>query len=100
MNKEKDLANRKVIVMSKNGIHMRPGLMLVELASRYVSNITLDAPSGVGDAKSIMHVTMLCILNGDEVTIIAEGEDAQEAVEAIAELIESDFSKELIEDMG
>lgn len=91
------MAQKTVKVSSKNGIHMRPGLKIVDEAHEFESNITIETSSGTADAKSIMQVTMLGIEDGSEVIIIAEGCDAQEAVDAVAGIVEMDFEKDLVE---
>ena len=81
-------------VNSKNGIHMRPALELVDMADEFNSDITIVAPTGSADAKSILQVTMLGIKNGITITIKADGTDEQEAVDTLVEVIE----KELVEE--
>ncbi len=90
------MIEKKVIIKHEDGLHMRPAMFTTELASKFKSNISVTKGDIVADAKSIMEVTMLGATAGEEVIIKAEGEDEQEAIEALAELIKSDF-KDLIE---
>ena len=60
----------------------------------FESDITIEAPSGVANAKSILEVTILGITNGTEITIEAEGCDEHRAVNVISKLLEEDFVKD------
>ncbi len=92
------MVEKKVKVNSNNGIHMRPALDIVDIADNYDSDITIVAPSGSADAKSILQLTMLGIRKGTEIIIKADGTDEQEAVDTLTEIIEKDFEKELVEE--
>jgi phosphocarrier protein HPr len=98
-----DNATRKTIcegeadVKNAAGLHMRPAMQFVDVANRYRSTIMVsyDKKDDQGnntvisiDGKSIMQVTMLGATCGTKLKIKAEGEDAQEAVAALRELIE------------
>ena len=62
--------------------------MLVKLAAAFDSKVELEKNGVKVNAKSIMGVLMLVSEQGDKVTVIAEGQDEKEAVEALVELIE------------
>ncbi len=85
-------------INSENGIHLRPGLDVVDMADNYESDITITSPLGVANAKSIMQVTILCLAKGAEVTIKADGTDEQEAVDAMVKILESDFERESVKE--
>lgn len=92
------MITKTVKVISKDGIHMRPCGMIVDAAQSYDCDITITKNDGQeADAKSMMSITMLAILHGEEITIIANGDDEDNAVDAIVELIESDFDRILAE---
>jgi phosphocarrier protein len=80
-----------VVVSNAEGLHARPCSQLAELAQKFVSEIKLictsDGESREADAKSIMTLLTLGAYRDTEVTIEAEGTDAQEALEAIAGFI-------------
>ena len=79
-----------VEIKNKEGLHMRPATLFTELASRYRSDIEVSCEGNktVADGKSIMHIIMLGALPGSQLKIRATGEDAQDAVEALHELVE------------
>lgn len=81
----------EIVLPTENGLHARPATKFVETASRYASEITLAKDSQVVDGKSVIEILTLAAEQGTRLIITAEGEDAQEAVEALAKLVESEF---------
>jgi phosphocarrier protein len=81
---------RTVVLASKHGLHARPAADLVRLASKYESDIKLTKEDITVDAKSIMGVMMLAAECGSEVVITAEGPDEEEAMAAVAGLLETE----------
>ncbi|MFA6187416.1 MAG: HPr family phosphocarrier protein [Phycisphaerae bacterium] len=77
-----------VEIKNRNGLHMRPAMLLVDIASRFTSDIKISNEQTSADAKSIMQVTMLAAAAGTKLTVTAKGHDCNLAVEAIKELIE------------
>jgi len=73
-------------VENPHGLHMRPAMQLVDLLNRFESSILICHDGLEVDGKSIMHVTMLGLAQGSQLTVKAEGADAGEAIEAIREL--------------
>lgn len=80
------------------GLHARPASLFVQTAKRFESDIRVAHDEREGNAKSIMSVLTLGAECGAEITVSAEGEDAQEALAALTELVESDFQVEKEED--
>ena len=78
---------RKVGVVNKYGLHARPAMQLVGLANGYGSKIELCTNSLTVDAKSIMSVLRLAAGKGTVLRIVADGEDAAEALEALGDYI-------------
>lgn len=86
------MIQKKVKIIHKNGLHLRPGMMIVDIAGKFNCDITITKEDGtIADANSMMQVTMLAASSGEELTITAEGKDEQEAIDVLVELIESDF---------
>lgn len=83
--------SRTVRINRKYGMDAPPSARLSMLAQHFISDIYLKRGHGKVDAKSIMGVMMLAAGKGTIVEIIAKGYDAETAVEAIGNLIESDF---------
>lgn len=91
------MIEKKVKIVNKYGLHMRPGMMLTELAESFDSDITIIKDSIKANGKSIMSVTMLAVLVNDEIIIRAEGSDENEAIDSIVKLIKNKFSEILSE---
>jgi len=84
-------AERTVVVTNPQGIHLRPAEQVARLAEQFEAEITLTHETYSVDAKSIMHVMTLAAREGVELTLCAEGPDAQEAVDALVQLVENNF---------
>lgn len=84
------------VIQIKNrlGIHARPAALLVQTASKYVSNIELEVEGVRVNGKSIMGVMMLAAAYGSKMKVIANGDDARDSVNAINILIDSKFDEE------
>ncbi|WP_027107681.1 phosphocarrier protein HPr [Lacticigenium naphthae] len=77
-------------VTAETGIHARPATLLVQTASKYNSDITLEYKGKSVNLKSIMGVMSLGVGQGADVTITAEGADEVEAMTGIQETIEKE----------
>jgi phosphocarrier protein len=67
---------------------MRPAMQFVDVASQYKSEITVSNNKTSVNGKSIMQVSMLAATCGTKLKVKAEGPDAQEALDALRELVE------------
>ena len=94
LNKGENIMEKKVKIQNETGIHARPASMLVEEASGYEAAIKIVYDGQEVNAKSIMGVMSLGISQDVEIVVQAEGGDAEEAVNAIVELIQSGFDEE------
>ncbi|MDD6307255.1 MAG: HPr family phosphocarrier protein [Clostridiales bacterium] len=77
------MMRKKVIVEMQDGLEARPIAMLVQTASQFKSRIYLEIQEKRVNAKSIMGVMSLALLNGEAVTLDAEGPDDAEAIAAL-----------------
>ena len=84
---------RVVVVPNKQGMHARPAEMFVRRAQQFQSKIAIVRDDYRIEAKSIMNLLTLGAAQGTELTLEAEGSDAQEAIDALAEVVEKDFWK-------
>ena len=81
-------------IVNKTGMHERPSAVFVQTASKFKSKIQVKAKGKTVDAKSILMIMSMGLVCGTEITIVAEGEDAQEAIKALEYLIDSKFGEE------
>ena len=88
------MISRDFTISNKLGLHARPSAQLTQAASRFSSDIHISRGARRVNAKSIMGVMMLAAGQGSTVTVEAEGEDAEQAVQAIGQLIDDGFGEE------
>ena len=84
---------KNVSIKNASGLHARPAGMFVKKAAEFKSTVEVIAKGKTVNAKSIMGIMSLGLAQGDELTIIANGEDQEAAINALAELIESGFGE-------
>lgn len=87
------MVEKKVIVNHKVGLHARPASVFVQTAAKFESDITVSCEGRNANAKSILTVLTLGAHKGTEITIAAEGDDAEEAVNTLVELVENNFGE-------
>ena len=89
------MAEKTVTVASSVGLHARPASLFAQAAAKVGVPVTLTSAAGKSvNAASILGVLSLGIGHGEEVTLGAEGDGAQEAVDELATLLETDLDKE------
>ena len=84
------MEKREFHIIAETGIHARPATLLVQAASKFNSDINLEYNGKSVNLKSIMGVMSLGVGQGADVTITADGDDAKEAIEAIADIIKKE----------
>ncbi len=77
-----------VEVKNEYGIHARPASLLVELANKFQSDITITMGERVVVAKSVMNVLLLAAGKGSKLVITADGPDEVQALKELRDLIE------------
>ena len=87
------MVERSVHVINRNGLHARPAAEIVKAAARFRSDITIVRDDLEVNGKSIMGVMMLAAEFGSQLLLRADGADEEDAVTAIAKLIESKFGE-------
>lgn len=89
------MAERRVQVTSRLGLHARAAANLVRVAMQFQSSLTLQRLDGnaEADAKSILSILTLAASRGTELRVVAHGDDEQEALDAVAGLFSRDFDE-------
>ncbi|GGM70185.1 hypothetical protein GCM10012275_45740 [Longimycelium tulufanense] len=86
------MPQRRVVVASKVGLHARPAAVLAKTAAEQPVSVTIAKDGGQPvEAASVLGLMTLGAGHGDEVVLTAEGEGAEEALAAIADLIAKDL---------
>ncbi len=84
---------REVRIENRNGLHARPAAEIVKAASKFRSEVTISRDDMEVNGKSIMGVMMLAAEYGTTIWLRANGEDAEQAVDALAALVASRFGE-------
>lgn len=87
-------AQRSVLIQNKYGLHARPAAEFVKLANQFRSDVFVRKQDIEVNGKSIMGMMMLAAECGAEITIRADGDDAQAAVSRLIGLVEQKFGEE------
>ena len=85
---------RELEILNQYGIHARPAALFVKTASRFDSEITVERGGNKVSGKSIMGLMTLEASKGTTLTVTVEGEDAEEAIAELAELVAGKFDEE------
>ncbi|MGE5628923.1 MAG: HPr family phosphocarrier protein [Solirubrobacterales bacterium] len=88
------METKSVIIKNKTGLHARPASIFVKTAGGFKSDINLQKGNAKASAKSLINILALGLSEGAEITITASGEDEKEAVNTLADLINSKFGEE------
>ena len=83
------MIEKKLIILNGTGIHARPASQFVALLNGFKSNIQIIKGTRTANAKSIINVLSLALTGGSEITVVADGEDEQEAMNSIESFIEN-----------
>ena len=80
---------REITVKNEVGLHARPATYFIQTANEFKSGIWVEKEERRVNAKSLLGVLSLGIMKDTTVTLIADGGDEKEAVDALADLIEN-----------
>ncbi|MCA9237002.1 MAG: HPr family phosphocarrier protein [Planctomycetales bacterium] len=97
---ETPVVERIVTVVGEHGLHLRPAERFSRLAMSFESEIEVVCDGVCVDAKSIINVLTLGAAPGAELRLKASGADANEAVDALVRLVQSDFDHQQITSRG
>jgi phosphotransferase system HPr (HPr) family protein len=79
------MAEIQLVVVDPSGLHARPAARFVQAASRFSSRIVIREDGREADAKSLIALLGLTIRPASQITLSADGPDAEEAITALAE---------------
>jgi phosphotransferase system HPr (HPr) family protein len=89
-------AELNIVVKHPVGLHARPAALFVQAAKRYAATVQVNNLTAGGDpvdAKSILGVLTLGVMQDHEIHILAEGEDAEQAVRELETLVNHNFGE-------
>jgi phosphocarrier protein HPr len=88
------VTRREVRITNRLGLHARAAARFVHTANRFRARISAVRDERVMDGKSILGILLLAASQGSTLTLEAEGEDEEEALDALCRLVESGFGEE------
>ena len=84
------MLRQKIKIHNPTGLHLRPAGIFCNTASNYKCKVMFEYDNMLNaNAKSVLSVLGACIKSGDEIVLICDGEDEDEAMKAMVEAIES-----------
>ncbi len=83
------MVNKKVTIKNPTGLHLRPAGNLCKEAMKFRSSITFKNRDNTANAKSVLSVLGACVKCGDEIELFCDGEDEEEALQALIGVIET-----------
>lgn len=84
-----EMVRQKVVIKNPTGLHLRPAGILCKEAMQYKSLITFTFRENTANAKSVLSVLGACVKCGDEIELVCDGPDEQEALDSLVKAIES-----------
>jgi phosphotransferase system HPr (HPr) family protein len=86
------LVTQTLVITNPQGLHARPAELFARTANRYQARVEIVRAGERVDAKSILHILTMGAVAGTELVLEARGEDAQQAVDALAQLVSNNFA--------
>ena len=85
------MVSRSVTIQNSVGLHARPATFFIQKANSFKCSIWVEKEDCRVNAKSLLGVLSLGIVKGTTITLIADGNDENEAVEGLVELVDGGF---------
>lgn len=89
------MVSKKVVIKNPTGLHLRPAGLLCKTAIEYKSKISIRFNDTIANAKSVLGVLGACIKTGDEIEIICDGEDEEEALLTLVNAVNNGLGENL-----
>ena len=83
------MVNKKVTIKNPTGLHLRPAGIMCKEAMQFKSHVTFKYRENIANAKSVLSVLGACIKSGDEIELVCDGEDEEEALASLVAAIEN-----------
>ena len=86
------MIQREVTITNSTGLHARPATFFIQKANTYRSSVWVVKDDRRVSAKSLLGVLSIGIAKGMTITLLADGDDEQAAIDGLVELIETGFN--------
>ena len=87
------MIKRDVVVTNNIGLHARPATFFIQKANTYKSSVWVEKDDRKVNAKSLLGVLSLGIAKGMKITLIADGQDEEAAINGLVSLVNSGFNE-------
>ena len=87
------MVSKEIVVQNQVGLHARPATFFIQKANEFSSSVWISKEERKVNAKSLLGVLSLGVTRGTSVTLIAEGDDEEAAVNELADLIATNFAE-------
>lgn len=88
------MVTERVVVTEPSGLHLRPAGKLCEIGLKYQSKIQIKKGNNLANAKSVLGLLAARVQQGDEIEIICDGEDEEEALAALVGALRKELDTE------
>ena len=88
------IENSEFKIVNRLGLHARAAAQLVQTANRFLADVTIEKDGNEVNGKSIMGLLMLAAPQGSTIAVTVSGEDAEEAIKVIGNLINDGFGED------
>lgn len=83
------MVRQKVTITNPTGLHLRPAGIFHSIANGFECKVEFEHGYSRANAKSILSVLGACVKRGDEIELICDGKDEEEALKAMVEAVKS-----------
>lgn len=90
------MVRRKLVINNPAGLHLRPISVLCNRSIEFKSTITIKIGNKSVNAKSVIGVLSACVKQGDEIELLCDGSDEEEAIDVLSSLIQGGLGDEII----
>jgi phosphocarrier protein HPr len=87
------IAQRAVKIRNRLGMHARAAVKFVQLANKFGADVLVKKDDNEANGKSIMGLLTLVAAHGTSMTVVCDGDDAETAAAALAELVDGGFGE-------
>ena len=89
------MVSGKAVIRNATGLHLKPAARFCEEALKYGSTVTFTIGEITANAKSVLSILGACVKAGDEIEIVCNGEDEQEALDGLCRAINEGHGDEI-----
>ena len=87
------MQKKQLKITNSDGLHARPAALFVKTANKYTSDLEIQTKDKTANGKSIIGIMSLGAFYGEEITLIADGPDERELLEAMEKLFKNNFKE-------